>query len=85
MDSGAVAMIPVFINERLVTVEAGGTAADAVTAADPDWGRALREGRAYLTDGRGIRLESDVMVGAGTILRVIVSARQASPDANADA
>ena len=84
MDSGAFPMIPVFINDRLVSVEPGGTAAAAVTVADPPLGRAVLEGRAYLTDGRGIRLEPDVPVGPGTIIRVIVSARQAPLDAATD-
>ncbi len=81
MDSSG-PMIPVFINDRLVEVENGSAAAGAVAAANAEWGTALAEGRAYLTDGRGIRLEPGTPLGAGAILRVIVSARQSAAGAD---
>ncbi len=76
-------MIPVFINDRLVSVEPGVAAGIAVAAASAEWGSALAEGRAYLTDGRGIRLDPDSPLGAGAIIRVIVSARQSAPETDA--
>lgn len=72
-------MIPVFVNDRMVSVEAGVPASQAAAAAGPDVAAALAEGRAYLTDGRGIRVDAEAPVHAGAILRVIVSARQADP------
>ena len=83
MDSGDASMIPVFINDRLVSVEPGVAAAVAVAAANAEWGSALAEGRAYVTDGRGIRLDPASPLTAGAILRVIVSARQSAPEADA--
>lgn len=74
-------MIPVFVNDRMVSVEAGMPAAQAAAAAGADVAAALAEGRAYLTDGRGIRVDAEQPVHAGAILRVIVSARQADPGA----
>ena len=73
-------MIPVFINDRMMSVEPGVSAGQAVAAANDEWAAALAEGRAYITDGRGIRLEAASPLGAGAILRVVVSARQAGAD-----
>jgi hypothetical protein len=47
--------IPIFVNDRRLTVDPGITLAAAVTLADPALGAAVVEARAYLTDGRGIR------------------------------
>lgn len=67
--------IRVYVNARAVDVPAGGSAAAAVRAADAELGVALAEGRAYLTDGRGVRIAPDTVPEAGTILRVIRSTR----------
>lgn len=67
---------PVFVNDRKVNVPAGTTAEVAVRMVDDVAAAAVAEGKAYLTDGRGIRLEPAAVVGAGAIIRVvIVSAR----------
>ena len=68
-----------FVNGRAVSVAPGVTALAAVAACDPALAERLREGRAYLTDGRGIRLEPEAAVYQGAILRVVVSER-ALPD-----
>lgn len=67
--------MPVFVNDRAVRVPSGATAAEAVALADPDLAGKLAAGRAYLTDARGIRIEPALPLGAGAIVRVVVSAR----------
>ena len=67
---------------------AGAPALTAVATVDGELGTAVSEGRAYITDGRGIRLAADVPLVAGAILRVVRPARgapQASDHGDADA
>lgn len=68
--------IRVFVNERSVTVPPGATALDAVAAFDPALAAAVGSGDAYLTDGRMIRLDAGAGMVAGSIVRVVRSARQ---------
>jgi orotidine-5'-phosphate decarboxylase len=63
----------VYVNERAVDVPPGESAAAAVRAADAELGEALAGGRAYLTDGRGVRIAPDAVLEAGAILRVVRS------------
>jgi hypothetical protein len=77
--------IPVFVNDRAVWVEPGTSISAAVTASDPELGRVLLDGRAKLTDGRGIALDPAATVYSGAILRVVVSARKQAAEADADA
>lgn len=77
--------IRVFVNERVVSVPSGAPASAAVTALDPALGEAVAAGRAYLTDGRGIRCDPSVPTLPGAIFRVIVSARRDADDADAHA
>lgn len=72
--------IPVFVNEKTVTVPVAASAAEAVTAFDPALALALTERRAHLTDGRGIALDPATPLTAGAIVRVVTTARR-----NADA
>lgn len=67
--------LPVFVNDRRVAVAPGTTALAAAIAADPGLAETLGDGRAYLTDGRGIRIDPATTIGAGAIIRVIKSAR----------
>ncbi|HSE53953.1 MAG TPA: hypothetical protein VLB00_17315 [Gemmatimonadales bacterium] len=69
-------LIPVFVNDRAVRMAADCVLADAIAAADPELGRAVREGTARVTDGRGIALDPGAPVYSGAILRVVVSARR---------
>jgi hypothetical protein len=73
------------VNERPVDVAPGSSAAAAVRAADAELGAAIAAGRAYLTDGRGIRITPDTPVAAGMILRVVRSARPGAPAGGGDA
>lgn len=65
----------VYVNERAVDVPPGESAAAAVRAADAELGEALADGRAYLTDGRGVRIAPDAVLEAGAILRVVRSTK----------
>jgi hypothetical protein len=80
-------LVRVYVNERPVEVPAGAPALAAVATLDGDLGTAVSDGRAYLTDGRGIRLAADLPLAAGAIVRVVRSARsgpKASDDGDAD-
>ena len=48
---------PVFVNDRKVDIPIGTTAEGAVRLIDDAAAAAVADGKAYLTDGRGIRLE----------------------------
>ena len=65
--------IRVFVNEKPVDVSPPATVADVVTALDAALGAQVRAGTARATDARGIDVESEDAVTAGSILRVIVS------------
>ena len=77
-------MIPVFVNDRRLEVEPGTTAIAAAAQTDPALIEAVAEGRAYLTDGRGIRTDPNAPLGPGAILRVVRSARRTADDVDAD-
>jgi hypothetical protein len=76
--------VTIFINERAVRVRPGLSAAEAAVQLDPGLAPALGAGTAYLTDARGIRLAGDEPVGAGTIIRVVRTARPLDPESHAD-
>ncbi|HET8763000.1 MAG TPA: hypothetical protein VFM12_06255 [Gemmatimonadales bacterium] len=71
----------IFINEKPFDLPPGATVRDAVEALDPDLLPDLGN-RAQATDGRGIALAPEDTLSAGSILRVLRSARQAG-DADA--
>ncbi len=66
----------VFVNEAPVSVPPRTTVGEAVAARDPELAQALRQGRAYVTDGVGRELDPSAPVAAGAILRVVRSARR---------
>lgn len=68
--------VRVYVNERTVDVASGATVLAAVQAFDLALAPALADGTAYVTDGRGIRVALDQLVAAGSILRVVRSARR---------
>jgi len=78
-------LVPIYVNDRAADVVSGTPARDAVSALDPSWAEALSAGKAYLTDGRGIRLDPATPLGAGAIVRVVISARAARESSDADA
>ena len=70
--------IPVFVNQRLLSVPPGTTVRQAVATIDPalatDLGPAVP-----VTDGRGLPLDPDRPVAAGSIVRAVRSARRSRP------
>lgn len=70
-----------FVNESPVLVPAGSPALAAVEAFDPTLADKVSAGGAYLTDGRGIRMEPGTTLSPGAILRVIASRTARDADA----
>ena len=68
----------IFVDEQAVEAPSGATVAAAVSADDPDLAAALRDGRAYVTDGVGRPMDPGTPVFAGAIVRVVRSARRTS-------
>ena len=64
-------VIRAFVNESPVLVPTGSPALAAVEAFDPVLADTVVAGKAYLTDGRGIRLEAGTSISPGAIIRVI--------------
>jgi len=77
-------MLRVFVDAHPVDVAPGSVAREAVAARDPAVLARLDDGTAYLTDGRGIRLDPAAPLGAGAILRVVKRARRGT-ESDADA
>ena len=75
--------IPVFLNGRPARVLPGATLRDLVSQEDPDLAQALEAGRARATDARGIAAPADIVLVAGTIYRVFLSARSERDAADA--
>jgi hypothetical protein len=78
-------IIRVFVNASAVDLPAGSDVSQAVRAFDAELEPSLASGAAYVTDGRGIEVEPAARLAAGAILRVVVRARRASKDGDADA
>jgi hypothetical protein len=74
----------IFINDRPFDASDGADVAGAVIAGNPDLAPRLADGTAYVTDGRGIRVALDSPLAAGSILRVVLSARRQDPAADVD-
>lgn len=68
--------IRVFVDERPVEVQPGCTVRDAVAAHDAALGEALDDAGTYVTDGVGRKVDPDTELVAGSILRVVRSARR---------
>ena len=75
----------VFVNSALVEVSTGSDVRAALHAHDPALEASAAAGTALITDARGIALPLDAPLEAGSILRVVVRARRAQQDADADA
>ena len=76
-------VIRVFVNAGAVDLPAGADVGDAVRAADPALAEKVASGTAYVTDGRGIEIDTCSRLAGGAILRVVVRARARSGDADA--
>lgn len=69
-------IIRVFVNAAAVELPAGADVGEAVRAFDLALERQIVSGGAYVTDGRGIEIDSTARLTAGAILRVVVRARR---------
>lgn len=65
------AEIRVFVNEHGVSITRGATALGAVRAFSSALANDVVEGRARLTDSRGLPMVPDAGVSSGTIMRVV--------------
>lgn len=72
--------VRIFVDERPLTAPPGSRVLEAVAGGDPELAAALREGRAYLTDGVGRPIEPATPVFPGAIYRVVRSARRPGPE-----
>lgn len=76
----------VFVNEKPVDVARGASVRDAVAAFDRGLADLLVTEAAYVTDGVGRRVDAgDPVREAGTVLRVVVTARRGPPRLSKDA
>lgn len=67
--------IPIFLNGTPLRVVPGASLGEVLATHDPELLAALLGGSAHAVDGRGIALDPDRGLGAGSIVRVIRSAR----------
>ena len=75
----------VYLNAIPLDLDPGTDVRGAIVAHDPVMAEKVSAGLAYVTDARGIALPLDAPLAAGSILRVVVSARRASASGEADA
>ena len=64
-------MVRVFVNATGVEVPAGSTALDAVRAWNADAASEVTAGGRIITDSRGLPLDADAPMSAGSILRLV--------------
>jgi hypothetical protein len=77
-------IIRVFVNASPVDLPAGADVAQAVRAFDATLEPRIATGGAYVTDGRGIEIDTAARLSAGTILRVVVRSRRGDGNGDAD-
>ena len=75
----------VFVNAVPLEVGKGADVRAAVRALDAELERKLAGGAAFVTDARGIKVSPDATLAEGSILRIVVSARRAGEERDADA
>ena len=75
----------VFVNAVPLDIEKGADVRAAVLALDAELERKLAAGAAFATDARGIEVGPGTALAEGAILRVVVSARRDTREADADA
>ena len=72
----------IFINEQPVEAPDGADALSAVRGFDAGMARGIEAGAGYITDGRAIRLTGQEKLSPGDILRVVMTRRGDSTDAD---
>jgi len=75
----------VFVNAVPLEVAKGADVRAAVGALDAELARKVAAGAAFVTDARGIEVGPEAPLAEGSILRVVVSARRAGGERDADA
>jgi hypothetical protein len=75
----------VFVNAVPLEIGHGADVRAAVLAFDAELERKLAAGTAFVTDARGIEIPLQSALAEGAILRVVVSARRAAGEPDADA
>lgn len=75
----------VFVNAVPLEIGHGADVRAAVLALDAELERKLAAGAAFVTDARGIEIPLESALADGAILRVVVSARRAGGEPDADA
>jgi hypothetical protein len=75
--------VRIFIDDQGVSVAPGTTMLAAVAGHDPARAERIQSGVAYLTDGRGIRLDAGAAVYQGAIVRIVISARASREESDA--
>jgi hypothetical protein len=75
----------VFVNAVSLDIAKDADVRAAVGALDADLAGKLAAGGAFVTDARGIEVPLDSSLAEGAILRVVVSARRAGGEPDADA
>ena len=76
-------MVRVFVNASGVDVPAGSTAIDAVRAWNAGAATEVTDGTRLITDSRGLPMDGDAPMSAGSILR-LVAKRDRSAQADAE-
>jgi hypothetical protein len=69
----------VFVNATGVDVSAGSTALDAVRAWNAAEADAVAHGERLITDSRGLPVNADIVVQAGSIFRLVSGRKSAAP------
>ena len=64
-------MVRVFVNAVGVMVPAGSSILDAVRRWDESEARAVEDGEKIVTDSRGLPIDADARVSAGSIFRLV--------------
>jgi hypothetical protein len=75
----------VFINGSPIDIAPGTDVRAALRAYDPALEERVAAGTAFVTDGRGIEMESETRLAAGSILRVVIRSRRGGGTLDADA
>ena len=81
MSSESPRSVRVFLNAVAVDVPAGASVMDAVRCWSSDEAAAVSRGDRVITDSRGLPVESDLRVSAGSIFRLLPARRRAASDA----
>ena len=68
--------IRVFVNATALDLPLGARVSDALAVYDPALASGVAGGTVLVTDGRGIEIENESPLAAGSILRVLARARR---------